>query len=65
MKQQPNSLIKITFTQNSDNKSRCVYWDLEKVDWSSDNCSTQELDGGRVQCVCNHLTSFAILMVSG
>ncbi|KAL5271789.1 hypothetical protein ACHWQZ_G000101 [Mnemiopsis leidyi] len=48
---------------NSDNNSRCVYWDLDKVDWSSDNCSTEELDGGRVQCVCHHLTSFAILMV--
>ncbi|XP_063691570.1 uncharacterized protein LOC134823902 [Bolinopsis microptera] len=56
--------VTITFHKNynSDNRSRCVYWDVEEVGWKSDNCTTQELGGGRVQCVCHHLTSFAILM---
>ncbi|KAI2801454.1 hypothetical protein BLOT_011006 [Blomia tropicalis] len=46
----------------------CVYWDIKKNSWSSDGCwlkmSASSID--KSICVCNHLTSFSVLMdVSG
>ncbi|XP_018424902.1 PREDICTED: adhesion G protein-coupled receptor E3-like [Nanorana parkeri] len=42
---------------------QCVFWDLELKIWSSRGCETQKSD--RVNssfCVCNHLSTFAVLM---
>uniref|UniRef100_A0A4W6DTJ6 G-protein coupled receptors family 2 profile 2 domain-containing protein n=1 Tax=Lates calcarifer TaxID=8187 RepID=A0A4W6DTJ6_LATCA len=43
---------------------RCVYWDNKTRDWSSEGCrwehsSNNDTEG---ECICNHLSSFAILM---
>ena len=46
----------------------CVYWDF-KVNqgsggWRSDGCRRDRAENGRDVCVCDHLTNFAILVVS-
>ena len=33
-------------------------------DWSQENCDTIYSSNGSVMCRCNHLTNFAVLLVS-
>ena len=49
----------------------CSFWDEEKKDWSQDGCvlvsgitSSDERHEESVRCSCDHLTSFAVIMVS-
>ena len=51
-----------------DTSIQCVFWDVNASnglgDWSDDGCHYQAtLPDGRVVCRCNHLTSFAVLVV--
>ncbi|GBM04005.1 hypothetical protein AVEN_99199-1 [Araneus ventricosus] len=46
----------------------CVFWD-ERLNyptggWSYQGCNSILLNGTHVRCFCNHLTSFAVVMVS-
>ena len=54
--------------KNLTNSSYCVYWDSEANDgygnWSTNGCYNNETVNGRIVCLCNHLTNFAILTVS-
>ena len=43
---------------------QCVFFDVVTNDWSSDGCRVASSADGIVSCECNHLTSFAVLMVS-
>lgn len=52
---------------------RCVFWDFQLAGgyggWSSEGCELasgpdDESDDPIVECRCNHLTNFAILVVS-
>ena len=47
---------------------RCVSWDFEanggEGNWTTEGCETIGLVDGVVTCQCNHLTNFAILVVS-
>ncbi len=49
---------------------RCVFWDYEASDWSSNGCLYSTIDNDESpdveahECACNHMTSFAILMVN-
>ena len=59
----------LAFTLQHDNKTqlshrKCVYWDFEGEDWSSDGCflvgdMTTE---NATACQCYHLTNFAVLV---
>ena len=40
-----------------------VYTSDGRGDWTEDGCNTTVIDGVAV-CMCNHLTNFAILVVS-
>ena len=49
---------------------RCTFYDYALQSrgenaWSTDGCTTILTDNGELNCQCNHLTSFAVLMVSG
>ncbi|XP_072048244.1 adhesion G-protein coupled receptor G6-like [Amphiura filiformis] len=53
---------------NTANNSACVYWDYEadsgRGNWSTEGCRTiGEIQNGRQECECDHLTNFAVLMV--
>ncbi|XP_033116035.1 adhesion G-protein coupled receptor G4-like [Anneissia japonica] len=50
------------------NITHCVYWNFNLRngvgDWAEDGCElVNVLDDGSVECHCNHLTNFAVLMV--
>ena len=50
----------------------CSFWDEEQEDWSQDGCvlvsgitsSDERYDEEIVRCACDHLTNFAVIMVS-
>ncbi len=49
--------------------SECVFWDFAALDgsgdWSTDGCEQVQIPGtDRVVCNCDHLTSFAVIVVS-
>ena len=47
---------------------KCVFWDLHANeglgDWSEEGCWYSGTENGRHVCSCDHLTNFAILVVS-
>lgn len=43
---------------------QCVSWDFAIQDWTPNGCTTIVGEGGIVTCSCNHLTNFAVLVVS-
>ncbi|KAM5163370.1 adhesion G protein-coupled receptor F5-like isoform 1-T2 [Mantella aurantiaca] len=55
--------IDMTFTENNNSlvKPECVWYDLVQMDWTSSGCNTTD-NKGVIECSCNHLTSFSILM---
>ena len=44
----------------------CVSWSFTLQDWTPEGCTIDvtQLDEGIVTCSCNHLTNFAILVVT-
>eukprot|EP00057_Strongylocentrotus_purpuratus_P001639 XP_001200455.2 PREDICTED: uncharacterized protein LOC764215 isoform X1 [Strongylocentrotus purpuratus] len=48
------------------NNTLCSYWDYEESDWSTSGCTLGSIDvtngEAKVTCLCNHLTSFAVLI---
>ncbi|XP_011926039.1 PREDICTED: probable G-protein coupled receptor 116 isoform X5 [Cercocebus atys] len=60
--------ISMTFKNNSPSggKTQCVFWNFRLADntggWDSSGCYVEEGDGDNVTCICDHLTSFSILM---
>uniref|UniRef100_A0A8I5NDE4 Adhesion G protein-coupled receptor F5 n=1 Tax=Papio anubis TaxID=9555 RepID=A0A8I5NDE4_PAPAN len=60
--------ISMTFKNNSPSggKTQCVFWNFRLADntggWDSNGCYVEEGDGDNVTCICDHLTSFSILM---
>ncbi len=59
-------------TENPGNEvtMQCVFWDQEMDEgfgaWSRDGCRVKggTGDSGDIQCECNHLSSFSVLVVS-
>lgn len=43
---------------------RCVSWNFTLQNWTTEGCTRTSSQGGVVTCSCNHLTNFAILVVS-
>ncbi|XP_071959938.1 adhesion G-protein coupled receptor G6-like [Antedon mediterranea] len=57
----------ITFIQYKNGyNTECVFWDFSLDngvgDWSSEGCEQNGTADGRVVCLCDHLTNFAILV---
>ena len=49
-------------------RSECVFWDVSKAvgqgGWSGEGCQYHKTLEGRDVCVCDHLTNFAVLLVT-
>lgn len=43
----------------------CVFWNTTEEGWSNAGCTVKTGDGNRTVCMCNHLTSFSVLMAKG
>ncbi|XP_076464348.1 uncharacterized protein LOC143296356 [Babylonia areolata] len=47
-------------------RTQCVFWDFALRQslggWSTEGCHLERFVSGRVTCVCDHLTNFAVLM---
>ncbi|XP_072136642.1 adhesion G protein-coupled receptor F5-like [Mobula birostris] len=60
-----NVSIKMYFmpldTTLNQSSAQCVFWKLETGKWESYGCK-HELNGSSVICICEHLTSFSLLM---
>lgn len=56
--------ITIDFPKNGTNSTKplCVFWNTTVRDWSDAGCIVKTSDHNRTLCVCNHLTSFSVLM---
>ena len=49
-------------TRDNQGGYTCVWWDESTSTWSEDGCTTVvNQDTGSVQCICSHLTRFAII----
>ena len=40
----------------------CVFWNTDINDWSDEGCKNWYADNYSSTCICDHLTSFGILM---
>ena len=67
------SFVLITFQEENENNTlnnfQCVFWDFDLEnghgDWSNEGCMLVETtESDRRVCHCDHLTSFAVLIVS-
>ncbi|XP_077018116.1 adhesion G protein-coupled receptor F5 isoform X2 [Tamandua tetradactyla] len=62
--------FKISMTFKNNNPAgrgpRCVFWNFSLANrtggWDSSGCYVKEVDGDHISCICDHLTSFSILM---
>ncbi|XP_035279145.1 adhesion G protein-coupled receptor F5-like isoform X11 [Anguilla anguilla] len=41
---------------------QCVFWNFTETAWDSSGCEVKNVGNENITCVCNHLTSFSILM---
>eukprot|EP00058_Branchiostoma_floridae_P027787 XP_002613278.1 hypothetical protein BRAFLDRAFT_68243 [Branchiostoma floridae] len=57
-----NVTIYLEHTKKTSNKSSCAFWNFNLRDWSDEGCTANIPDKTHTVCVCNHLTSFAILV---
>ena len=57
----------ISFKDDGNNHN-CVFWDFDRNEkkggWSSEGCIYDGRINGREVCLCDHLTNFAVLLVS-
>lgn len=59
--------IKLAFPKETEGRFKpyCVFWNTAKRKWSGTGCDLKRSDGNATVCVCNHLTSFSVLMAKG
>ncbi|XP_042340320.1 adhesion G-protein coupled receptor G1 [Plectropomus leopardus] len=55
--------IIVNLTENENKEPRCVFFNFTTEEFSSDGCQTV-WKRGQVNCSCDHLTYFGVLMVS-
>ena len=54
-----------SISRGDTNTTQCSFWDFGLGNWSQNGCKFERvLKDGRVVCNCDHLTNYAILMVS-
>ena len=60
--------IRVSFYKVPHDENECAFWDLHAYhhygDWSTYGCWRDTIEDDIVTCKCNHLTNFAILVVS-
>ena len=62
---EPVKIALRSIARGDTNTTLCSYWDFSFGDWTQEGCLFDRVLGdGRVLCTCNHLTNFAMLMVS-
>lgn len=57
--------VRLSFVVDSpDNKvaPQCVFWDTDRLEWSTLGCEMEFHDDDEVACSCSHMTSFAVVM---
>ncbi|KAM9339189.1 adhesion G-protein coupled receptor F1 [Symphorus nematophorus] len=56
--------ITLAFPRGQQNvtEPHCVFWNTTENGWSDEGCHVKTGDGNHTTCVCNHLTSFSVLM---
>ncbi|XP_035279146.1 adhesion G protein-coupled receptor F5-like isoform X1 [Anguilla anguilla] len=61
-----STVAKVTLTFKIRNRTlgnpQCVFWNFTETAWDSSGCEVQPGGNESITCVCNHLTSFSILM---
>ena len=54
-----------SISRGDTNTTQCSFWDFGLGNWSQEGCKFERvLEDGRIVCNCDHLTNYAILMVS-
>ena len=62
---EPVKIALKSIARGDTNTTLCSYWDFSLGNWSHEGCRFEGVLGdGRVLCNCDHLTNFAMLMVS-
>ncbi|XP_038054484.1 uncharacterized protein LOC119726730 isoform X2 [Patiria miniata] len=60
------SLLNATSGNETVSSAECVFWDLTRNDgygdWSTKGCRSESLPNGIIRCLCDHLTSFAVIV---
>ncbi|XP_078285515.1 adhesion G protein-coupled receptor E3-like [Rhinoraja longicauda] len=65
LKKMVNFTMKLNQSQQDNEKPTCVFWntmDRNNSVWSHEGCVTHGFNQTHVNCLCDHLTSFAVLM---
>ncbi|XP_022098829.1 adhesion G-protein coupled receptor G6-like isoform X2 [Acanthaster planci] len=60
------SLVNVTGENETVHGAQCVFWDFSlndgAGDWSTEGCRNESVSDGVVRCLCDHLTSFAVIV---
>nr|XP_055070165.1 adhesion G-protein coupled receptor G5-like [Misgurnus anguillicaudatus] len=59
-------IIQFPVNKTTKNGSSCEFYDENSTEntWKTDGCSTKQISDNVVNCSCNHMTPFAVLMVN-
>ena len=59
--------IQVSNSDEMVNASECVFWNFTLNDgygdWSTEGCRKALVNNSRIVCQCDHLTSFAVIVV--
>ncbi|XP_038054372.1 uncharacterized protein LOC119726669 isoform X2 [Patiria miniata] len=60
------SLLNASGENETVGSAECVFWDFTLNngygDWSTEGCRNESLPNGVIRCLCDHLTSFAVIV---
>ncbi|XP_038054485.1 adhesion G-protein coupled receptor G6-like [Patiria miniata] len=60
------SLLNASGGDETVDSAECVFWDFilsnGNGDWSTEGCRKESLPNGIIRCLCDHLTSFAVIV---
>ncbi|XP_022240202.1 latrophilin Cirl-like, partial [Limulus polyphemus] len=59
---QPVSVTLRHLQEENMSSPRCVFWDFDSSQWSTEGCWVRKTNITHTVCSCNHLTNFAVVM---